>query len=49
MFVEKMKELVISGKLTLIIRIAVVAMVLASSLMFGGDVLAGPTLGGIGG
>ena len=49
MYIAKLKELAVSGKLTLIIRVAFIALTLASSLIFGGDVLAGPAPGQVGG
>lgn len=49
MFAAKIKQLAVSGKLSLIIRVAFLALTLASSLIFGGEVLAGPVPGGIGG
>lgn len=48
MFISKLKELAVSGKLTLIIRVVFIALTLISSLAFGGEVLAGPMPGGIG-
>ncbi|MBN2044190.1 MAG: hypothetical protein JW757_04145 [Anaerolineales bacterium] len=49
MLIAKVKELAVSGKLTTIIKFAFMALVLASSLLFGSEVLAGPIPGGIGG
>ena len=49
MFTAKLKELAVNGKLTLYIRVALIALTLASSLIFGGEVLAGPTPGQVGG
>jgi len=51
MLAAKIKELAVSGKLTLVIRIGFVSLVLASSLIFGSEAMAwvGPMPGGIGG
>lgn len=49
MLTAKLKELAVSGKLTLFIRVTVIALTLASSLIFGGEVLAGPSPGLVGG
>ena len=49
MFATKLKQLAVSGKLTLIIRVAFIALTLASSLIFNGEVLAGPAPGQVGG
>ena len=49
MFIAKLKELAATGKLTILFRIAFVALVLATTLLFGSEVFAGPIPGGIGG
>ncbi len=51
MYAAKFKQLIVSGKLSLVIRIVFISLVLASSLISGTDVMAtlGPAPGGIGG
>lgn len=51
MFTTKIKALIVSGKMNLIIRVAFLTLVLLSSLAGGGQALAfaGPIPGGVGG
>lgn len=49
MFTSKMKQLIASGTLSLVLRVAFLTLVLVSSLVFSSAALAGPMPGGIGG